>query len=393
MGSIRSREEGGNLFFDFRYKGKRCREQTLLQDTPANRKKLELLMQRIESEIAAGIFSYEYYFPNSPRAAQFSESKAIEQPTKTPLFKEFCWHWFDENAVRWKPSYINTQRTIVEKYLVPKFGDQAVGNITKASILQFRASLAKVTPDAKGQTLSNDRINHIMTPLRMILDEASERFEFSTPFRNIKPLKVQSSDVEPFTLAEVQRIVAFAEGMFSDYYLIRFFTGMRTSEIDGLQWQYVDIKNRQILIRKTIVDGIVTDTKTQESRRIIEMSLPVMEAFKRLKQKSYESQEYVFINGAGKPLDHRNVTRRVWYPMLDKLGLKHRTPYQTRHTAATLWLAAGESPEWIARQMGHTTTRMLFTVYSRYVPNLTRQDGSAMERLLLKQGFVQELEV
>ena len=53
-----------------------------------------------------------------------------------------------------------------------------------------------------------------------------------------------------------------------------------------------------------------------------------------------------------------------------------------RHTAATLWLASGEAPEWIARQLGHTSTEMLFRVYSRYVPNLTRQDGSAMERLL-----------
>ena len=53
-----------------------------------------------------------------------------------------------------------------------------------------------------------------------------------------------------------------------------------------------------------------------------------------------------------------------------------------RHTAATLWLAAGENPEWIARQLGHANTEMLFKVYSRYVPNLTRQDGSAMERLL-----------
>jgi len=32
--------------------------------------------------------------------------------------------------------------------------------------------------------------------------------------------------------------------------------------------------------------------------------------------------------------------------------------------------------------MGHTTTEMLFRVYSRYVPNLTRQDGSAFDRLL-----------
>ena len=35
--------------------------------------------------------------------------------------------------------------------------------------------------------------------------------------------------------------------------------------------------------------------------------------------------------------------------------------------------------------MGHTTTEMLFRVYSRYVPNLTRRDGSAMERLLVSE--------
>lgn len=36
--------------------------------------------------------------------------------------------------------------------------------------------------------------------------------------------------------------------------------------------------------------------------------------------------------------------------------------------------------------MGHTTTEMLFRVYSRFVPNLTRQDGSAFERLLMQNG-------
>ena len=68
--------------------------------------------------------------------------------------------------------------------------------------------------------------------------------------------------------------------------------------------------------------------------------------------------------------------------LLRHLGLERRRPYQMRHTAATLWLASGEAPEWIARQLGHTTTEMLFRVYSRYVPNLTRRDGSAFERLI-----------
>ena len=63
-------------------------------------------------------------------------------------------------------------------------------------------------------------------------------------------------------------------------------------------------------------------------------------------------------------------------------NLDKRRPYQTRHTTATLMLASGENPEWIARLMGHANTQMLFTVYSRFVPNLTRQDGLAITGLL-----------
>ena len=66
--------------------------------------------------------------------------------------------------------------------------------------------------------------------------------------------------------------------------------------------------------------------------------------------------------------------KRVWYPLLEYLGLTKHRPYQTRHTAATLLLASGENPEWVARVLGHASTEMLFKVYSRYVPNATRQD-------------------
>jgi hypothetical protein len=40
---------------------------------------------------------------------------------------------------------------------------------------------------------------------------------------------------------------------------------------------------------------------------------------------------------------------------------------------------------------GYSTTEMLFRVYSRFVPNLTRQDGSAFKRMLL-QASLQLLE-
>ena len=72
----------------------------------------------------------------------------------------------------------------------------------------------------------------------------------------------------------------------------------------------------------------------------------------------------------------------AWIPAAAPPGFAQAAPLPTRHTAATLWLAAGENPDWIARQMGHTTTEMLFRVYSRYVPNLTRRDGSAFDNLI-----------
>ncbi|MCB0752118.1 MAG: DUF3596 domain-containing protein, partial [Ignavibacteriae bacterium] len=65
MGSIRKRERSNLLFFDFRYKNIRCREQTKLPDTPANRKKLQTIMDKIDAEILLGHFKYENYFPES----------------------------------------------------------------------------------------------------------------------------------------------------------------------------------------------------------------------------------------------------------------------------------------------------------------------------------------
>lgn len=134
---------------------------------------------------------------------------------------------------------------------------------------------------------------------------------------------------------------------------------MRTGEIDGLKWQYIDFAHRLILVRETIVLGEVEDeTKTIESHRDIQMSQAVFEALERQRSRTGRLKNFVFCNREGEAFDHNNITKRVWYPLLRHLGLKQRRPYQSRHTAATLWLAAGENPEWIARQMGHTSTEM-----------------------------------
>ena len=86
----------------------------------------------------------------------------------------------------------------------------------------------------------------------------------------------------------------------------------------------------------------MTSTKTESSLREISISKPVFDAL--TKQKNLTgNKKFVFSNNAGNPLSVHNVTKRVWYPILRYLGLTERRPYQMRHTAATLWLASGES--------------------------------------------------
>jgi integrase len=387
MGKIRVRKETGKLQFDFFHQGVRCREQTLLDDTPANRERLEAFMDQIDREIKQGTFDYEKYFPKSNNAARLNQPAKTERTSSTsisvkaPLFKDFAEEWYLENEITWKISHQKTVRGTIDKHLIPRFGEVGVNHITKGDILKFRSSLAKV-PIGNKVGLSPMRINHIMTALRMILNDAADRFNFNTPFVKIKPLKVPKTEVDPFTIEEVNQFLSGVRADFKNYYTVRFYTAMRTGEIDGLQWRYVDFDRKQILVRETLVQGRIETPKTQESIREIQMSGPVYEALKSQREITGSLNGFVFCTRNGNALNHTNITKRIWYPTLQLLGLKRRRPYQTRHTMATLWLAAGENPEWIARQMGHTSTEMLFTVYSRFVPNLTRKDGSAFENLL-----------
>ena len=402
MASIRARKDNGLLFFDFRYQGKRYREQTLLNDTKSNRKKMEEVLTKIENDISEGIFDHQKYFPKTnsnhrsftqnvieeavagtlpvPQTATISQVQNIIQTT--PLFEVFAEKWFDECKIGWRRSYIETMRNTIDKHLLPYFGDKMVSSIRREDILDFRSQLAKV-PGRKSQNLSARRINAIVLGLRQILNEAADRYNFTTPGQRVKPLKIKRQEIAPFTLDEVNLILKTIRADYRDYFIVRFFTGMRTGEIHGLKWKYIDFKNRQILIRETLVrDEMEEEGKTDLSIREIFMSDVVYEALLRQRDMTFKHSEFVFCNAFGKPHNLNNLTNRIWYPILRHLGFELRRPYTTRHTAATLWLAAGENPEWIARQMGHATTEMLFRVYSRYVPNLTRNDGSAFNRLL-----------
>ena len=56
-----------------------------------------------------------------------------------------------------------------------------------------------------------------------------------------------------------------------------------------------------------------------------------------------------------------------WKPSPRRCGIRQRRAYSTRHTYATTALMGGVRPGYVAAQMGHSSTRMFFETYARWM--------------------------
>jgi integrase len=387
MSSIRAR--GGKLVFDFIYRGQRCRETTKLLDCPKDKKIAEEILSRIEAEILLEQFEYAKYFPKSKKLLAF-QSKPNASPNNSMTYEEFYRLWFAENSGPWRPATITTIEGFMRKYILPAFGAMPLNQITKSDLLLFRNGLIN-TVGRGNKKIGSNHINKIMMKCKVVLAEASIRFDFPDPAKGIKPLKKERTKISPLTLDEVKLFLSTIRLDFKTYFIVRFFTGLRSSEINGLIWDDIELDKNTLWIRRALVDGEVISTKTEGSYRMVQLNSLVVQALRQHKadSKFSHSDDNVFANADGSYLSNDYVGKYIWHPVLRLLNLKPRAMYQTRHTAASIWLASGESPEWISRQLGHTSTEMLFRTYSRYVPNMTKTDGVLVDQYLQNAGITE----
>ncbi|TRX57972.1 Arm DNA-binding domain-containing protein [Thalassomonas sp. M1454] len=383
MSSIR--ERNGKLVFDFMYLGIRCRETTKLVDSQSNRKQAEKILQKIEAEIVLGQLDYGRYFPKSKKLHKFENinSQSKELGSSIPTLFNFYQIWLQENSAPWRITYYKTINGMFENYILPSLGNKRLDEITKSDLLIFRSNLIH-TKGRADVLLGKNHINKMISKLSTVIKEGAERFKFEDPTRKIKPLKKDRVEVNPLSIEEVKLFLSIIRSDYRIYFITRFFTGVRSAEIYGFKWSDFDESKRLLYVQRVIVNGEVLEPKTEKSYRSIELSQLVFNSLLEHKKTSLftDEDDYIFCNNQGNPLNNNNISKRIWHPALRLLKMKPRRMYETRHTAASLWLSSGESPEWIAKQLGHSTTEMLFRTYSKFVPNITREDGKRFERFI-----------
>ena len=307
------------------------------------------------------------------------EYLGIFEEAKTP-FSEYAASWIERKKVTVSRSTYGDYASILKVYALPHFGRVPLCQVTRRDVEDFLEGLGK---------LSAKRKNNIMVPVKCIFNDAKRRGDIKeNPTELVRRFKEEKPFIDPLSFPEIKVFLGTIDPFFVPYFTTAFLTGMRPNEMLALKWLHVDFEMRCITVREGRVQGVEGPPKTLSAYRDIDLLDPLFVVLKRHRETSPPDGAYVFTAKNGKPLNVDNLRNRVWYPALNKAGLRKRTMYQTRHAFASLMLSHGEDPLWVARMLGHTTLDMIFRHYGKFIRNRMRRDGARFLKGFEEAGVV-----
>ncbi|RAY66765.1 site-specific integrase [Enterobacter hormaechei] len=399
----------GKIRITFYYRGVRCREVLrgwLVNNS--NIKKAGNLRALIVSEIQLGTFDYASRFPESKALSKFGSTKRIS------TFAELCELFTDSKSLEVSHASMLTIRSTVNT-LRRVVGDRtSLSDIQNADILAYRRELlfGEVVnpglPNFKKQGRSPSRVNTLISVLKEMLKMAHRsQFITHTPFDGVSTLKVSKRSPDPLSFEEYRSFISHLSELHSLIWIVATHTGMRHGEICALAWEDVDLIKGEIHVSRNLTrKGLFVPPKTDAGIRTITLLQPALEALKKQWEitGSLPAHEIVYHHREhGKTetqristvfVPDRRSTKKTgyysknsisygWKNGLRRAGVRERHPYQSRHTYACWSLSAGANPSFIATQMGHEDSRMVYEVYAKWIGDMDRDQVAIINKRIL----------
>ncbi len=348
------RARGDSIVLDFIYQGHRCRETLRVKPTKTSLKQASRMREAVLHDIGFGSFEYNKYFPDSKNAFKFSKNKSA-----MVTIEDILNTWMKRASQKCELSTLRDYRSALKTHLIPSFGKICLSDFNASYIYDWIETL----------NISNKRINNVLVPLRQALKEAFyDGLIDRNPIDNLRNLTPKTKEPEPFNRTEINQILGKLSGQEKNIFKFAFYSGLRTSELIGLRWEDVDLERSIVHVRIAIVRKNEKTTKTLSGQRTIDLSSESKQALQSQLEYTRNSVRVFHDPSTKKQWSGDHVLRkRVWVPALKAAGVKYRTPYQTRHTFASMLLSAGKNPMWVAQQMGHKDWGMIRKVYGRWI--------------------------
>lgn len=308
---------------------------------------------------------------------------------KKVFFKNYAKDWFTPNCQWYKDKSSNrpVKKNTVMNYsndlrihLLPYFGNMEIDKIYPFHVKSFRSYLLD-----KG--LSHSSINRIIAVLKIMMNYAlDEKLIKENPVsKSIKALS-SSTTREAFTLDEIKELLNPAWNNYGCWLfaLVGAITGMRISEINGLQLK--QLHENYIEVNQQYVGYLLQPVKTNEPRfvtcpeQLIQMMIDYC-----------DKREFIFYGKRNQfaPMGKTNIYDEVNKHYTEKMKIKkdkvNLTFHSFRHFFNTYLTYKGVQEKKINFLMGHSTKKgSMFDLYTTWSPEMYK-DVLEIQKDLLKE--------
>jgi site-specific recombinase XerD len=242
--------------------------------------------------------------------------------------------------VRCKPSTQAEYRRSVELFLDPFFAKQRVRSVTAADVAELHGSLSHI-PYQANRTLG------VLSKMMNLAETWGIRDKHTNPCEDIEryPEPKRERFLSPKELQRLGQALTTAEVSETESkyavaaFRILLLTGCRLSEIQTLEWRYVDLEQKELRL---------PDSKTgAKTVHLGEAVVALLEALPRV-----TGNPYVIVGKKEKA--HLTDLQHPWRRIRKIAGLSDVRIHDLRHTFASGGLLVGEGLAMIGKLLGHT---------------------------------------
>ena len=324
---------------------------------------------------------------------QYNRGELVE-PTKMTV-GEWLTRWLDAYVMNSSKKKLRTQETyhsIVKNHLIPALGHIHLQKLQPADIQAYYNN-SNLSPSTLEQ-------HHAVLHQALKVAMQNERLLNTNPATMVaeKPRGKENLDMQVWSVEEVRRFLSEARKRGTQceaFYSTALETGMRKGELCGLKWEDVDLENRLISVRRTLIkagpDPVMGTPKTGRGRAIaISPGLAKLLARHKAEQNEqrlrlgslYHNHGFVFAKQTGEPLQMNNFGQREFTRLIEASGVKKIRFHDLRHTCATLLLAHGMHPKIVQERLGHSNISMTLDRYSHVTPTMQENAAQVMGDIL-----------
>lgn len=276
-------------------------------------------------------------------------------------------HWLEQHKPKITASSYHAVESAWRTHVKPKWGDYAVGAITKRAVQAWLNEMGEVrghTTVARARDLLAGILDHAVDDNRITKNPARDL----TIKRKPLPDEVFLSHAQVEALALTSRHPD----------LVRFlaYTGLRWGEATALRVRNVDRDARRISIREAVTEvngkAIPGSVKSHEKRTVAYPDFLAAAVEAACRDKGQEDR--LWNSDEGGYLRPGNsvsgwFTGAVKRAQAADKTFRRVTPHGLRHTAASLAISSGANVKVVQRMLGHKSAKVTLDTYAALFPD------------------------